>query len=104
MSSSNLTDSDWISTAYFLYRKKNGVVYLRRNSSPQNLVANTEMAIGTLPTGYRPQKDVILNTQWFSGNELCSAIIKVDTTGSVYLTSVQSNYVTVYEVSFIADL
>lgn len=97
---SNLTDTGWLKTTevngnYVYYRKKNGVVYITRGLN-SNLTANTDVIIGTLPTGFRPLYPISNNISTTTG----TMVIQIQTDGSIKYNSSLSNYITPYIISF----
>ena len=65
------------------YRKKNGVVYLQGAASPTNQIsANQETLLCTLPAGYRPTKEFFAICQ---GSGMNRWLLKIETDGKCYV-------------------
>lgn len=95
-----MTDTGWLKTTevngnYVYYRKKNGVVYITRGLN-SNLTANTDVIIGTLPTGFRPLYPISNNISTTTE----TMVIQIQTDGSIKYNSSLSNYITPYIISF----
>ena len=90
---STTTVIDGINVAY---RKKNGIVFVRRNTSSATYTANTLVTIGTLPEGFRPSFSVQAVIQ----NDTAVVTILILADGSVKILSTTGNGIPAFCLSF----
>lgn len=99
-----IEETDWINTAYFLYKRKGKTVYIRRNNNP-SVTANTIFKLGTLPEGYRPKYAFPYVCYGFENGGWVYRRFTVETTGEITLiTSASTNYIIPFFFSFIVDI
>ena len=97
----NVDSTEWRTTDAIdginvAYRKKNGIVFVRRNVSSVTYTANTLVTIGELPQGFRPSFAVQAVIQ----NDTAVATIIIYANGSVKILSTTGNGIPAFCLSF----
>lgn len=97
----NVDSTEWhmttpINNINISYRKKNGIVFVRRNVSSGTYAANTIVTIGELPQGFRPSFPIQAVVQ----NDTAVATIIIRADGSVNILSTTGNGIPAFCLSF----
>lgn len=90
----NTTDA--INSINVAYRKKNGIVFVRRNTSTATYTANTLVTIGTLPQGFRPSFTIQAVIQ----NDTAIVTIIIYADGNVKILSTTGDGIPAFCLSF----
>jgi hypothetical protein len=78
------------------YRKKNGIVFVRRNTSSATYTANTLVTIGNLPQGFRPSFTIQAVIQ----NDTAVVTVIISADGTVKILSTTGNGIPAFCLSF----
>lgn len=98
---SNLMDgTNWISTPYFLYKRRGKTVYVKRNTHP-SVNSNIIFSLGTLPEEYRPKSPFLYVCYGFENSGWVYRRFTVEITGEItVITSSTTDYMAPFFFSF----